>query len=207
MTTDFPPEVELTLEAAVQRQRHVTQNLITDYTTEKRQEFKTWREEARKQAKMIAKVAENVSKPALSPSSTPKAALAIPPSQGEQPAQSTDLFQKSPVTQHTHSGTSPLAAVSLMRSQSERRSSPSPPSSKVTPPPIPLSSSLKFPGSSNYSKPVKRVMFQDPPDEEVQSDGEPEIHTDALNIPITASPEPTISVDGMPLLLNNVHGR
>ena len=60
--TEFPPEVELTLEAAVQRQRHVTQNQITDFTTEKQQEFKSWRDQARKQAKMIAKVAETVSK-------------------------------------------------------------------------------------------------------------------------------------------------
>jgi hypothetical protein len=194
--TDFPPEVQLTLESAVQRQRHVTHTQIADFATEKKQEFKSWRDEARKQAKIIANVANTVSKSPTFPSPVSKPALSISSAPPGPITETSNLFQKSPVTQHTHPEASPLAAASLTRSQSERPSSPSPPSSKVTSPPIPLSSSLKFPGSSNYSKPVKRVMFQDPPDEELHSDADTEIHSDAVDIPAISNREATISIDG-----------
>ena len=193
--SDFPPEIQLTLESAVQRQRHVTQTQITDFRIEKTQEFKSWRDQARKQAKVIAKVAKAVSKPSTSPSPASKSPLSVPSTSSGSTTETSDLFHKSPVTQHTHPEASPLAVASLTQSQSERSSSPSPPSSKVTSPPIPLSSSLKFPGSSNYSKPVKRVMFQDPLDE-VHSDAGTEIHADAIDIPTNSNPEATISIDG-----------
>lgn len=197
-TTDFPPEIQLTLESAVQRQRHVTRTQITDFTTEKKQEFKSWKDQARKQAKIIATVVDTVSKPSTSPSPASKSPLSTSSTPSQSTSKTSDLFQKSPVTQHTHPEASPLAAASLARSQSERPSSPSPPPSAsiVTPPPITLSSSLKCPGSSNYLKPVKRVMFQDPPDEEVHSDAETEIQADSIDIPTNSNTEAIISVDG-----------
>lgn len=193
---DFPPEIQSTLESAVQRQWHVTKTQITDFTTKKKQEFKSWKDQARKHAKIMAKVAETMSKPSTLPSPVSKSALSVPSTPSGSTTETSALFQKSPVTQHIHPEPSPLAAASLSRSQSERPSSPSPPSSKVTTPPIPVSSSLKFPGSSNNLKPVKRVMFQDPPDEEVHSDAETQIQADAIDIPAKSNSEATISVDG-----------
>lgn len=197
-TPDFPPEIQLTLESAVQRQRHVTRAQITDFTAEKKQEFKSWKDEARKQAKIIATVVETVSRPSTSPSPASKPVLSASSTPSQSTSKTSDLFQKSPVTQHTHPEPSPLAAANLTPSQSERPSSPSPPpsSSIVTPPPIILSSSLKCPGSSNYLKPVKRVMFQGLPDEEVHSDAETEIQVDTAYIPTDSNTEAIISVDG-----------
>src|SRR5947207_12544178 len=103
-TEDFPPEIQFTLESAVQRKRHVTQTKITDFTTEKRQEFKSWRDETRKQAKIIAKVAETVSiKPSRSAAPASKVALSIPSIPSGETTQASDLFPKSPVTQHAQS--------------------------------------------------------------------------------------------------------
>jgi hypothetical protein len=190
---NIPPEIQLTLDSAIQQRWNMTQSLIMEFATEKRQEFKSWRERARRQASTIARISESISSASIPISPSSKAALTIiAPSKNE--AQNIELFQKSPVTQYSHPGASPLAAASLTRSQSERPSSPPLPS-KITTPPIPLSSSLKSPGSSNYSRPVKRVMFQDPPDEEVHSDID-EVHVDDANISAPLSVEPTISVDG-----------
>lgn len=194
-SSNIPPEIQLTLDTAVQQQWNITQSLIMEFATEKRQEFKSWREQARRQASMIARVAESTSR---SSDSTSTPALTIATTIPKTTAQNIELFQKSPVTQYSHPGESPLAAASLTRSHSERPSS-SPPLSKTTPPLIPLSSSLKSPGSSNFSKPVKRVMFQDPPDEEVHSDID-EAHVDDLNVSASLSAEPTISVDGKSII-------
>jgi hypothetical protein len=192
LATQFPLELEDTLESASQRQRQVIQAEINEFTARKRQEFKSWREQATKEAVMISRIVESISESPISNS-----ALTITPANSKTKTNGAELFQKSPVTQYSHPGASPLAAASLTRSQSERLPTPSPPS-KINPPPIPLSSSLKSPGSTNYSKPVKRVMFQDPPDEEVEgpSDVE-EVHTD---YPSPSTLEPTISVDGTQLL-------
>jgi len=197
---DLPPEIQHTLESAVQKQRAITQSQISEFTSEKKQEFKHWREQARKQAQIIAKLAETVSpagsSSSLSPSKDSAKPLAIPPASNSSGKQTSELFQKSPVIQHTHPGASPLAAASLTRSQSARASTPSPPPAKIVTPPVPLSSSLKSPLSTNYSKPVKRVMFQEPPDMEVQSEAEEELPAVAIDIPTSLDIEPVISVDG-----------
>ena len=199
-SADLPPEVQHTLESAVQRQRAITQSQIAEFTSEKKQEFKHWREQARNQAQIIAKLAETVSpagsSSSLSTSKDSATPLPIPPISNSSVKQASGLFQKSPVIQHAHPGASPLAAASLTRSQSARASTPSPPPAKVFTPPVPLSSSLKSPSSTNYSKPVKRVMFQEPPDMEVQSDTEEELPAVAIDIPASLDIEPVISVDG-----------
>ena len=197
---DLPPEVQHTLESAVQKQKAITQTQISEFTSEKKQEFKHWREQARKQARIIAKLAETVSPAGSSSSPSPSkdsaAPLAIPRTSNSTVKQTSELFQKSPVIQHAHPGASPLAAASLTRSQSARASTPSPPPAKVVSPPAPLSSSLKSPSSTNYSKPVKRVMFQEPPDVEVQSDAEDDRPVVGIDIPTSLDIEPVISVDG-----------
>jgi hypothetical protein len=204
-SSNLPPEIQHTLESAVQKQKVITQTQISAFTTEKNKEFKQWREQARKQARIIAKLAESVSSSAssFSPVKESTAPLAIPTSPTSQSKQGSELFPKSPVIPYTHPGASPLAAASLTRSQSARASSPSPPPAKITPPPVPLSSSLKSPASANYSKPVKRVMFQDPPDFEVHSDAEEEGGVCVLGpeFPASVDTEPVISVDGAYLLI------
>lgn len=203
--SELPPEIQHTLESAVQKQKAITQTQISEFTSEKKQEFKNWREQARQQARIIAKLAETIAPPGPPPSSPSKdsaAPLAIPSSSNSKTKQTSDLFQKSPVIQHSHPGASPLAAASLTRSQSARASTPSPPTAKTTPPPVALSSSLKSPSSANYSKPVKRVMFQDPPDIEVHSDADEELPTTDIDIPDSVDTEPVISVDGVILTIS-----
>ena len=191
LSAEVPPEIQQTLDSAIQRQRNIIQSQINDFTTQKRQEFKLWQDEARKQATIIARIATpgfGFSHPSL------RGTLSIPLAP-KSTAQTTELFQKSPVSQYSHPSASPLAAASLSRSQSEQPLSTSPPLSKITPPPIPLSSSLKSPGSSNLPKPVKRVMFQVPQDEEAPSEAE-EPQIDEIEIPSPPAVELTISVDG-----------
>ena len=193
VATDFPPEIQLTLDTATQRQRNVTQSQIAEFRTEKQQEFKSWREQARKQATIIARIAETAAK-TTSPVFNPP--VTITSNQPKMTINGSELFPKSPVTQYAHPGASPLAAASLTRSQSEQPSAPSPPLAKITPPPIPLSSSLKSPASGSMSKPVKRVMFQEPPDDEVHSDVEEETQIDEIDVPAPPAGQPIISVDG-----------
>jgi hypothetical protein len=194
-----PPQIQDTFEAAVDHKRDTIQAQINDFTATKKQEFKSWREEARKQAKLLASVATSVKKPP-SVSLTPTAAVTINlPSQPKPSPQHSELFQKSPVSQYSHPGASPLAAASLTRSAPERPVLPPSPPAKEKTPPILLSSSLKSPGSSNYSKPVKRVMFQDPPDE-AQKDADEdstEEESDEPEIPSMSNSDATISVDGI----------
>jgi hypothetical protein len=197
ITPDYPAQIQETLDSAVSRRKATVQAQISDFTTEKRQEFKSWRDQARQQAKIIASVAQ----PTRSPTPTPIPNTALVTSQQTPSTTSPrpDLFQKSPLSSFTHPGASPLAAASLTRSYSEQRPRPpSPPLYKITPPPIPLSSSLKSPGNHNFGKPAKRVMFQDPPDDTAQSDMEDEIQE--TTIPILPPPSATISVDGNPPL-------
>jgi hypothetical protein len=194
-TPDYPPQIQETLESAVLRRKATLQAQITDFTSEKRQEFKSWRDQARKQAKIIATVASSSSTPPPE-SPVPNTTLAKPTTR---PIVSPrlDLFQKSPLSSYSHPGASPLAAASLTRSYSEQTPiPPSPPLHKITPPPIPLSSSLKSPGNHSFGKPVKRVMFQDPPDDTAQSDIEEE--TQETPIPVLPLSSATISVDGNP---------
>lgn len=188
-STDFPPEIQLTLDTATQRQRNVTQAQIAEFRTTKQQEFKSWREQARKQATIIARIAETATKAHTSSAFDPS--VTITQNQPILTPNGSELFPKSPVTQYAHPGASPLAAASLTRSHSEQPSI-SPPLAKITPPPIPLSSSLKSPASTSMSKPVKRVMFQEPPDDEVHSDVEEETQID---IPAPPTGDPIISVD------------
>jgi hypothetical protein len=193
-TPEYPPQIQETLESAVLRRKATIQTQITDFTAEKRQEFKSWRDQARKQAKIIATVASSSSKPPP-PSPIPNTALVMP---ATRPVTSPnkELFQKSPLSSYSHPGASPLAAASLTRSYSEQKPlPPSPPLHKITPPPIPLSSSLKSPGNHSFGKPVKRVMFQDPPDDTAQSDIEEEIQE--TPIPTLPPSSATISVDGI----------
>lgn len=201
-TTTYPPQIQETLDSAVERQKNLMQAQINEFTATKKQEFKTWREEARNQARLLANIAVSSFKPP-SPSLTPSAAVRInSPSQSIPNPQNSELFQKSPVSQYSHPGASPLAAASLTRSFQERPVLPPSPPQKEKTPPIPLSSSLKSPGSSNYSKPVKRVMFQDPPDDEAHSDADDEdVFEEASeepDIPSMSNSDATISVDGSP---------
>lgn len=190
--TDFPPEIQLILDTAVQRQRNVTQAQIAEFRTAKQEEFKSWREQARKQAIIIARIAETAAKTTLPTFNPP---VTITSNQAKMIPNGSELFPKSPVSQYAHPGASPLAVASLTRSRSEQPPAPSPPLAKITPPPIPLSSSLKSPASASTSKPVKRVMFQDPPDDELHSDVE-ETQIDETSVPAPPNGEPTISVDG-----------
>jgi hypothetical protein len=202
-SSGLPPDIQHTLESAVQKQQAITQTQISEFTSEKKQEFKHWRDRARKQARIIAKLAETAAPPGSSSSFSKDSSatpLAILPTSKSLTKQTTDLFRKSPVIQHVPPGASPLAAASLTRSQSARASTPSPPPTKITPPRVPLSSSLKSPSSTNYSKPVKRVMFQDPPDIEVHSDLDGELPPAGADIPTSVDTEPVISVDGILLL-------
>ena len=194
-TTKFPPEIQLTLDCAVQRQRHAMQTQITNFTTEKKQEFKSWREQAKKQARILARVAETLTTSSTSKSAASEAVLTTPSSPSPPTLQSSsDLFPKLSVTHHSLSGPSPLASASVTEGQPQPSPSPSTPPSKVTT----LSPSLKFPGSSNYSKPVKRVMFQDLLDEEIaHSAGDTEVQDGEINVTPASDPSPIISVDGM----------
>jgi len=197
---NYPPQIQEALESAVEQQRNAIQQQINDFTATKKQEFIAWRETARIQAKELAAVAASTVK-APSSSLTPSAAVPInSPVQPKPPPQNSVLFQKSPVPQYSHPGASPLAAASLTQSFPNRPLIPPSPPTKEKTPPIPLSSSLKSPGSANYSKPVKRVMFQDPPDE-AQSDAEDEDlfeeESQHPEIPSLTNSDATISVDGI----------
>ena len=200
VNTSVPPQIQDTFEAAVDQKRDTIQALINDFTATKKQEFKSWREEARKQAKLLASVASSPVKKLPSHSLSPTPAVRISsPSQPKPSPQNSELFQKSPVSQYSHPGASPLAAASLTHSFQERPVIPPSPPAKQKTPPIPLSSSLKSPVSSNYSKPVKRVMFQDPPDE-AQTDVDEDLfeeESEEPDIPSLSNSDATISVDGM----------
>jgi len=198
VASDFPPEIQLTLDTAVQRQRTVTQAQIAEFRTEKQQEFKSWREQARKQATIIARIAETAAK-TTSPTVNPP--VTITSNQTKMTPNGSELFPKSPVSQYAHPGASPLAAASLTRSQSDPPAAPSPPLAKITPPPVPLSSSLKSPASASMSKPVKRVMFQEPPDDELHSDVEEETQIDEMDVPAPPTGQSIISVDGASALI------
>lgn len=191
---DCPPQIQDMLESAMLRQRNIIQSEILDFTRKKQEELRLWRDRARRQARTIASLARQPSKnpPVIAPTN---AAVSINVLNPKMASSNSELFQKSPVTHYTQPEASPLAAASLTRDYYDRAATPSPPP-KVTPPPIPLSSSLKSPGSANFSKPVKRVMFQEPPDVEEQSDADDDAEIQKPSIPYLAPMEPTISVDG-----------
>ena len=193
VATDFPPEIQLTLDTAVQRQRNVTLSQIAEFKAQKQQEFKSWREQARKQARIIARIAESASKVTSPTFNQP---ITITPNQPKTTPNGSELFPKSPVIEYTYPGASPLAAASLTRSQSEQPPSSLPPLVKITPPPIPLSSSLKSPASNSMPKPVKRVMFQEPLDDGLYSSLEEQTQIDEIEIPAPPTREQIISVDG-----------
>jgi hypothetical protein len=187
---EYPSQIQDTLDSAVQRQREITQTQISEYTERKKQEFRSWREQVRKQAKIIATIASTSSSNKAPTSPPPNAKVNSP----NREVETSEYFRKSPVTVNSRPGASPLAAASLTRSYSDRRPSPSPSPPKVTSTPVPLSSSLKSPGSSNYQKTPKRVMFQDPVDDEPQSGAE---KVEEIHIPSLPKLEPSITVDGM----------
>lgn len=189
MTPTYPRQVQDILESAIPRQRAAVQAEILEFTRRKKEEFRTWLDQVRKEADALAGI---VPTPPLetSPASVEQAiSISRPDAQTN-----SDLFQKSPIGQYTHPGASPLAAASLTPSFSDPLKTPSPPS-KITLPPVPLSSSLKSPGSLNQSKTVKRVMFQDLPDE-APSDADDEIPIREVSAPDISPREPIISVDG-----------
>jgi len=195
-TTYYPPQIQEALETAILRRRHSVHKEVQEFTRKKKEEFRAWRERIRLQAQVIASMASlPISKTSENVPSRKPGTLNL--SKPKPDVQNLNLFHKSPFTQHFHHEASPLAAVNLTRSYSERPASPSPPSSKVTSPTVPLSSSLKSPNSSNYPKRAKRVMFRDPPDVESQSDVEEESPFHETNICCPLPSEPSITVDGI----------
>jgi hypothetical protein len=189
---DYPSQIQHLLDSAIQRQRHQMDAQVADFTAKKKQEFKSWRAQAREHARAIAKLAVPSKR---SPQTSPKSGVTINTPKQATRSSGSELFEKSPVVSYSHPGASPLAAASSTRSVPDRPATPSPPPVKVVPPPIPLSSSLKSPGSSNFAKPIKRVMFQDPPEDEIPSDVDYTAHDTSQ--PIIPSTESAISVDGM----------
>jgi hypothetical protein len=194
---DYPSQVQHALDSALQRQRHHVEAEIADFTAARKQEFKSWRDQARRQARAIARLADMSRK---TPPTPPKS-LTMNQSLTPVKLPGAELFEKSPVIHYSHPGASPLAAASLTRSMSDVAAPATPPTTKVVLPSIPLSSSLKSPGSSNYSKPAKRVMFQDPLSDEVQSDVDDIL--EIVDIPTLPTPERGISVDG--ILLQHIN--
>ena len=196
---NLPPAIQLTLDSAEKRQRNHTEVKIINYTNKKKQEFTSWRERARRDASLIAQICRT---PVCAPRTSKPLSMSTP-TLPMNTGNGTDLFPKSPVTTYVRpSPGASLAAANLTRSLSEQPSFPSPPVSKFTPL-VPLSSSLKSASSSNLPRPVKRVMFQDPPDEEVHLDADDDIpgdkdgQADYFDGPVEPPIEGTISVDGI----------
>jgi hypothetical protein len=189
----YPPQIQELVESATLRQRSAVHAEIVEFTKRKKEEFRIWRDQVRSQAQVIANLVsapnnlqkQSASETAGFPITTFKATTVL--------ENNVDMFPKTPVSVFSPHGPSPFAAAScLVRSRSDE---PTPPQrAKIVPPPpsvsVPLSSSLKSPSSSNYPKPVKRVMFQDPVDVEPQSEIEDEF---------ISSAEPAIVVDGTSL--------
>src|SRR5579871_3415845 len=125
-TPDYPSQVQDILESAISRRRTAVQAEILEFTKKKKEEFRIWREQAQSEAKLIATMATLTPDDASEATNT-EAAISITRQNPKTVSSNSDLFQKSPISQHAHPNASPLAAASLPQTIVERPATPSPP--------------------------------------------------------------------------------